>query len=40
MLLEKLQKCLNKLIELAALRRRNYIIDQVIEKEIKNIFVY
>ncbi|KYB28804.1 heterogeneous nuclear ribonucleoprotein U-like protein 2 isoform X1 [Tribolium castaneum] len=28
MLLEKLQKCLNKLVEVAALRRRNYIIDQ------------
>lgn len=27
--LDKLAKCLNKLVEIAALRRRNYVIDQV-----------
>lgn len=27
--LDKLQKCLFKLVEAAALRRRNYVIDQV-----------
>jgi heterogeneous nuclear ribonucleoprotein U-like protein 1 len=39
-LLDKLQKCLNKLIEIAALRRRNYIIDQVIYKKQKVQFYF
>lgn len=28
-ILDKLQKCLSRLVESAALRRRNYVIDQV-----------
>lgn len=34
MLVDKLQRCLNKLTEVACLRRRNYILDQVKKQEI------
>lgn len=39
-ILDKLQKCLSRLVESAALRRRNYVIDQVSfadrKKKLKN----